>query len=196
MSEIRVVLVDDQHLVRAGLRALLERAPDITVVGEAGDGATGLAVVRTHRPDVVLMDVRMPGTDGLQATRQILADPTCPTKVIILTTFDLDHYVYEALNAGASGFLLKDVTPEQLVAAVRLVTAGDALLAPTITRRLVERFARPAAATEPYSVGRGAGSGGVLVRGPAPAQDFLPRVAPPRPRRLTPDSVRIRWMKP
>lgn len=141
MSEIRVVLVDDQHLVRAGLRALLERAPDITVVGEAGDGATGLAVVRTHRPDVVLMDVRMPGTDGLQATRQILADPALgAVQVIMLTTFDDDEYLFEAIRAGAAGFLLKDTDPEELVQGLRVVESGDALLSPGVTRTLISEF--------------------------------------------------------
>ncbi|HLU60010.1 MAG TPA: response regulator transcription factor [Pseudonocardia sp.] len=147
MSEIRVVLVDDQHLVRAGLRALLERAPDITVVGEAGDGATGLAVVRTHRPDVVLMDVRMPGTDGLQATRQILADPALgAVQVIMLTTFDDDEYLFEAIRAGAAGFLLKDTAPDALRDAVRVVAGGDALLSPAVTRRVLAAAARSTAA--------------------------------------------------
>src|SRR5690606_18092716 len=147
VSEIRVVLVDDQHLVRAGLRALLERAPDITVVGEAGDGATGLAVVRTHRPDVVLMDVRMPGTDGLQATRQILADPALgAVQVIMLTTFDDDEYLFEAIRAGAAGFLLKDTAPDALRDAVRVVAGGGALLSPAVTRRVLAAAARSTAA--------------------------------------------------
>lgn len=135
----RVVIVDDQALVRTGFRMILT-ADGIEVVGEASDGASAVAEVRRVKPDVVLMDIRMPTMDGLEATRRILASDDA-TRVIILTTFDLDQYVYGALSAGASGFLLKDVTPEQLVAAVRLVRAGDALLAPTITRRLVERFA-------------------------------------------------------
>jgi DNA-binding NarL/FixJ family response regulator len=135
----RVVIVDDQALVRSGFRMILT-ADGISVVGEAGDGAAAVAEVRRVKPDVVLMDIRMPAMDGLEATRKILSSDA-DTRVIILTTFDLDQYVYAALSAGASGFLLKDVTPEQLVAAVRLVRAGDALLAPTITRRLVERFA-------------------------------------------------------
>ncbi|TQM37003.1 response regulator transcription factor [Pseudonocardia cypriaca] len=147
VSEIRVVLVDDQHLVRAGLRALLERAPDIGVVGEAGDGATGVAVVRTHRPDVVLMDVRMPGTDGLQATRRILDDPALgDVQVIMLTTFDDDEYLFEAIRAGAAGFLLKDTAPDALRDAVRIVAGGDALLSPAVTRRVLEAAARSAAA--------------------------------------------------
>jgi DNA-binding NarL/FixJ family response regulator len=140
MSQPRVVIVDDQALVRAGF-AMILRASGIAVVGEAADGAAGVEVARETRPDVVLMDVRMPGMDGLTATQQIL-DSGLPTRVIILTTFDLDEYVYSGLRAGASGFLLKDVPPEQLVHAVRLVRDGDALLAPSITRRLVERFAR------------------------------------------------------
>jgi len=139
---IRVVLVDDQALVRTGFRMILN-ARGIEVVGEAGDGVEAVDAVHRLRPDVVLMDIRMPTMDGLEATRRILAEPT-NCRVLILTTFDLDRYVYAALAAGASGFLLKDVTPEHLAAAVRLVTTGDALLAPSITRRLVERFAIPA----------------------------------------------------
>ncbi|MEU4220745.1 response regulator transcription factor [Actinoplanes sp. NPDC026623] len=138
---LRVVLADDQALVRAGFRMILT-ADGIDVVGEAANGAEAVAAVRRTRPDVVLMDIRMPELDGLEATRRILADAGTGPRVIMLTTFDLDHYVYAALTAGASGFLLKDVTPEHLVAAVRLVRSGDALLAPAITRRLVERFAR------------------------------------------------------
>ncbi len=136
-----VVVADDQALVRGGFRMIL-RAAHIPVVAEAADGQQAVTAVLKHRPDVVLMDIRMPEMDGLEATRRILAAPAgrC-CRIIILTTFDLDHYVYAALTAGASGFLLKDVSPEQLVAAVRLVQAGDALLAPSITRRLVERFA-------------------------------------------------------
>ncbi|MFJ8478235.1 response regulator [Kitasatospora sp. NPDC094011] len=142
---IRVVVADDQALVRIGFRLILE-SEGIEVVAEAEDGEQAVAAVRRTRPDVVLMDIRMPGLDGLEATRRILADPsTRPPRIIMLTTFDLDHYVYAAMAAGASGFLLKDVTPEHLAAAVRLVRTGDALLAPAITRRLVERFARPAA---------------------------------------------------
>jgi DNA-binding NarL/FixJ family response regulator len=145
---IRVMIVDDEALVRAGLRMILESADDIEIVGEVGDGADAVIGVEKCRPDVVLMDIRMPGLDGLAATRKILAD--CPTtadgnpiRVIVLTTFDLDQYVYAALASGASGFLLKDVTPDHLVSAVRLVRTGDALLAPSITRRLVERYAAP-----------------------------------------------------
>jgi len=138
---LRVVIADDQALVRTGFRMILN-ARGIDVVGEAADGAEAVEAVRRLRPDVVLMDIRMPTMDGLEATRRILAEPT-ECRVVILTTFDLDSYVYAALAAGASGFLLKDVTPEHLAAAVRLVTTGDALLAPSITRRLVERFATP-----------------------------------------------------
>ncbi|WP_062438012.1 response regulator [Herbidospora daliensis] len=137
---LRAVIADDQALVRTGFRMILA-ADGIEVAAEAADGDEAVAAVRRTRPDVVLMDVRMPRTDGLEATRRITAAGG-DTRVLILTTYDLDHYVYAALAAGASGFLLKDVTPEHLVAAVRLVRSGDALLAPTITRRLVERFAR------------------------------------------------------
>ncbi|WP_084011146.1 response regulator transcription factor [Pseudofrankia sp. DC12] len=140
----RVVIADDQALVRSGFRMILA-ADGIDVVAEAADGGQAVDAVRRTRPDVVLMDIRMPDVDGLEATRRILCgrgpDTAGTPRVIILTTFDLDRYVYAALTAGASGFLLKDVSPEHLVAAVRLVRLGDALLAPTITRRLVERFA-------------------------------------------------------
>ena len=139
----RVVVADDQTLVRGGFRLILSSA-GIPVVAEAADGKEAVAAVLKHRPDVVLMDIRMPEMDGLEATRRILASrPGEQVRIIILTTFDLDQYVYAALAAGASGFLLKDVTPEHLIAAVRLVRSGDALLAPSITRRLVERFAGP-----------------------------------------------------
>ncbi|MEU4083971.1 response regulator transcription factor [Streptomyces aureus] len=140
---LRAVIADDQALVRTGFGMILA-ADGIEVTAEAADGAEAVDAVRRTRPDVVLMDIRMPGMDGIEATRRILGggpDGTDGTRVIILTTYDLDHYVYAALTAGASGFLLKDVTPEHLVAAVRLVRSGDALLAPTITRRLIERFA-------------------------------------------------------
>ena len=144
---LRVLIADDQALVRAGFRMILEAQPDLEVVAEAGDGEAAIRLAERTRPDVVLMDVRMPGLDGLAATRGLLArtDATAsPPRIIVLTTFDLDEYVYAALQAGATGFLLKDVTPEQLVAAVRTVSAGDALLAPSITRRLVERYAHSA----------------------------------------------------
>jgi DNA-binding NarL/FixJ family response regulator len=140
-AALRVVVADDQALVRAGFRMILT-ADGIEVVAEATTGVEAVDAVRRHRPDVVLMDIRMPDMDGLAATRQILAGAGEAPCIIMLTTFDLDQYVYAALTAGASGFLLKDVTPEQLVGAVRLVRAGDALLAPAITRRLVQRFAQ------------------------------------------------------
>ncbi|MFI6403304.1 response regulator [Streptomyces sp. NPDC050548] len=138
---LRAVIADDQALVRTGFGMILA-ADGIEVTAEAANGAEALAAVRRTRPDVVLMDIRMPQMDGIEATRRILADGPDGTRVIILTTYDLDHYVYAALTAGASGFLLKDVSPEHLVAAVRLVQSGDALLAPAITRRLIERFAQ------------------------------------------------------
>jgi DNA-binding NarL/FixJ family response regulator len=145
-----VVIADDQALVRSGFRMILGSG-GIPVLAEAADGAQAVAAVREHQPDVVLMDIRMPGMDGLEATRRILATPAHPDcRIIILTTFDLDQYVYAALTAGASGFLLKDVSPEQLIDAVRMVRSGDALLAPSITRRLVERFA--CAASPPPAV--------------------------------------------
>jgi DNA-binding NarL/FixJ family response regulator len=145
MSALRVVVADDQALVRSGFTMILAAA-GIEVVGDAPDGEAAIAAARRLRPDVVLMDIRMPGMDGLEATRRLLASGLTttagePTRVIILTTFDLDEYVYAALRAGASGFLLKDVTPDHLVHAVRLARDGDALLAPTITRRLIDRFA-------------------------------------------------------
>ena len=141
LAEPRVVIADDQALVRTGFRLILSEA-GIPVVAEAADGAEAVSAVLRHRPDVVLMDIRMPEMDGLEATRRIVATHSVSQcRIIILTTFDLDQYVYAALAAGASGFLLKHVSPEYLVSAVRLVRSGDALLAPSITRRLVERFA-------------------------------------------------------
>jgi DNA-binding NarL/FixJ family response regulator len=141
---IKVLVVDDQAMVRAGFSALLDGQPDLEVVGEAANGAEAVDLAAEKAPDVILMDVRMPVLDGLAATRQILAGATPgePPRVIMLTTFDLDEYVYDALRAGASGFLLKHSSPDELAAAVRVVAAGDALLAPSITRRLVEDFAR------------------------------------------------------
>lgn len=139
---IRVVLADDQVLLRAGLRALLDAEEGIEVVGEAGDGVEAVDVVGAARPDVVLMDIRMPGMDGLEATRRIVADPRLAgTRVIVLTTFDLDDYVFEAVRIGASGFLVKDTEPVELLRAVRAVAAGDALLSPGVTRRLIGEFA-------------------------------------------------------
>jgi DNA-binding NarL/FixJ family response regulator len=139
---IRVAIVDDQHLVREGLRALLERAEDITVVGEAGGAEPGLALVARERPDVVLMDVRMPGGDGITATRRIVGDPRLPgVQVIVLTTFDTDEHILDAVRAGAAGFLLKDTGPEDLREAVRIVARGDALLSPAVTRRVMRAAA-------------------------------------------------------
>lgn len=149
---IRVVLADDQALVRAGFRALLDATPDVVVVAEAEDGATAVQRVRQHVPDLVLMDIRMPGPDGLEATRAIVGDPALSaTKVVILTTFAEDDYIFEALRVGASGFLVKDTEPADLVTAVRTVHAGDALLSPAVTRRLIEEFAQRAA---PPRIGR------------------------------------------
>jgi DNA-binding NarL/FixJ family response regulator len=140
---IRLVVVDDEALVRRGLTLLLRLEPDMEVVGEAGDGAAAVALVRRERPDVVLMDIRMPGIDGLGATRALMAAPdTAATRVLILTTFDADEHVFAGLRAGASGFLLKDTPPDELLTAIRVVAGGDALLAPTVTRRLIEEFVR------------------------------------------------------
>jgi DNA-binding NarL/FixJ family response regulator len=139
---IRVALVDDQALVRAGFRALLDAEDDIAVIGEAADGEEAVRVVKAERPDVVLMDIRMPGTDGLEATRRIADDPAlAAVHVVILTTFELDDYVFEALRAGAAGFLVKDTEPADLVAGVRVVAGGDALLSPGVTRTLIAEFA-------------------------------------------------------
>jgi len=140
-SPIRVLVVDDQSMVRAGLRMLLAEEADIDVVAEAGDGVAAIAQAARFHPDVVLMDIRMPELDGLEATRRILA-ADASAKVLILTTFNLDDYVYEALRAGASGFVLKDEPPEQLIAAVRTVAAGDALLSPSVTRNVIAHFTR------------------------------------------------------
>ena len=137
----RVLLADDQELVRAGFRMILETQADIQVVGEAVDGVEAVAATRRLQPEVVLMDIRMPNLDGLQATKQLMAARS-GSRVVILTTFDLDEYVYQALAAGASGFLLKNAPPEQLISAVRVVAAGDALLAPSVTRRVIEQFTR------------------------------------------------------
>lgn len=148
---IRVLLADDQALVRAGFRALLDSAPDIEVVAEAADGEAAVRLARAARPDVVLMDIRMPGVDGLAAAGRILADPALEaTRVVILTTFDLDEYIFEALRAGASGFLVKDTEPGDLLRAVRVVHGGEALLSPGITRRLIADYARrPPSAPDP-----------------------------------------------
>jgi len=142
---LRIVIADDQALVRTGFRMILDDEDDMEVVADVGDGEAAVAAVRRTRPDIVLMDIRMPVMDGLEATRRVL-EGGADCRVIILTTFDIDEYVYAALRAGASGFLLKDVSHEQLVGSVRMVAAGDALLAPSITRRLIERFVAPAGA--------------------------------------------------
>ena len=139
---LRIVIADDQALVRAGFRMILEAHADLEVVAEAADGVQAVAACLRHRPDLVLMDVRMPEVDGIEATRRIAGMTPPAPRVLVLTTFDLDEYVFQALLAGAAGFLLKDVRPEHLVSAVRQVAEGDALLAPSITRRLIERFAR------------------------------------------------------
>ncbi len=139
-GHIRVLIADDQTLVRNGLRMVLEIEPDLELVGEAADGLEAVRLARDTEPDVVLMDVRMPTMDGIEATRRLLGGGPGPTRVLILTTFDLDEYVYEALHAGASGFVLKDIPPEELVEAIRVVARGDQLLAPTVTRRLIEAY--------------------------------------------------------
>ena len=148
---IRVFVVDDQALVRAGFRMILEAESDLVVAGEAADGEEAVARIGADPPDVVLMDVRMPGVDGIEATRRILCDPAhAGVRVIMLTTFDMDEYVYDALRAGASGFVLKDVPPEQLVDGIRAVHTGSSLLSPAITRRMIEaRLAQPVAGTAP-----------------------------------------------
>jgi DNA-binding NarL/FixJ family response regulator len=146
---IRVLIVDDERLVRTGLRMILESEPDITVVGEAQDGHEAIEVARRERPDVVLMDIRMPELDGLEAMRRILAGPGRTPRVIVLTTFDLDEYVYDALRGGASAFLLKDAPEDHLLAAIRVAADGGSLFAPSVTRRLVEAFNRGAPASAP-----------------------------------------------
>jgi DNA-binding NarL/FixJ family response regulator len=151
---IRVLIVDDQSLVRAGFRMILEAEGDVEVVGEASDGAEAIEAAAEHSPDVILMDVRMPNVDGLEATRRLLEGKSEGPRILILTTFDLDEYVWEALHAGASGFLLKDTPPEQLVDAIRVVASGDALLAPAITRRVIEEFvSRPPASARRQAPG-------------------------------------------
>jgi DNA-binding NarL/FixJ family response regulator len=146
---VRVLIADDQALVRTGFRKILESEPDLEVVGEAGDGAEAIERVTVLRPDVVLMDIRMPHVDGLEATRRLAGR----TRVLILTTFDIDEYVYEALRAGASGFLLKDAPADQLITGIRVVARGDSLLAPAVTRRLIEQFARrPLPSARPATV--------------------------------------------
>ncbi|MFB7592093.1 response regulator [Streptomyces sp. NPDC056169] len=178
---IRVLLVDDQPLVRAGLRVLMADSPDLAVVGEAGTGTEAVRLARDLRPDVVVMDVRMPGMDGIEATRLVTAGPDAP-RVLVLTTFDDDEYVYGALRSGASGFLVKDMALDDILAALRVVAAGDALIAPAVTRRLIEEFAaRPEPGPAPARsrpltgvtarerevltlVGRGLSNGEIAVR--------------------------------
>ena len=150
-EEIGIVVADDHEVVRAGFAALLDTQPDFTVLGTASDGAEAVLACRELKPDVVLMDVRMPGTDGIEATRRLLAGGGHVPRVLILTTFDLDEYVFDALRAGASGFLLKDATAERLFEAVRVVAAGEALLAPAVTRRLISEFTRIRPAAGPAS---------------------------------------------
>ena len=153
-ATVRIVVADDHQVVRAGFAGLLGTQPDFTVVGTAGDGAEAVRICGELRPDVVLMDVRMPGMDGIEATRQLAGQDGDAPRVLILTTFDLDEYVYDALCAGASGFLLKDVTAERLFEAVRVVAVGEALLAPTVTRRLISEFARQRPHAAAPSAGR------------------------------------------
>ncbi len=152
MNTVRVLIADDQALVRAGFKMILDAEDDLDVIGEAADGLEAVELARRLKPDVVLMDIRMPQLDGIEATRRVVAlDGAEPVRVLMLTTFDLNEYVYEALRAGASGFLLKDVPPEQLAAGIRVIAQGEALLAPSITKRLISEFASaaPAAATPP-----------------------------------------------
>lgn len=148
MNPIRVAIVDDQALIRAGLRMVVESQPDLSLVGEAADGAEAISLARAHHPDVMLLDIRMPTLDGIQALSGVLA-ASASTRLLMLTTFDIDDYVYRSLRAGASGFLLKDVAPEQIVAAIHTVAAGDVLLAPTVTRRLIESYVAHAPAEDP-----------------------------------------------
>ena len=176
---IRVLLADDQKLIRAGFRVLVEAAGDIEVVGEAVNGEQAVALARAERPDVILMDIRMPEVDGLEATRRIAADgELAAVKVVILTTFETDEYVYQALRAGAGGFLVKDAEPEELIHAVRVVARGDALLSPSVTRRLIATFASRAPVAGPVagpSVRKGT-TGGVCQRSgpdrPRPGRDL------------------------
>jgi len=159
---IRVVLADDQHLVRGGFRVLLSSEPDIEVVGEAADGAEAVDLVRRTRPDVVLMDIRMPGLDGIEATRQIVADDDlAEVKVVVVTTFELDEYVVDAIRAGAAGFLVKHTEPAELLRAVRVIAAGDALLSPSVTRTLISRFTDRTEGATGSTAGAGNGANAV-----------------------------------
>jgi DNA-binding NarL/FixJ family response regulator len=153
-GSIGVLIVDDQALVRAGFRMILEIEPDITVMGEAADGVQALEHAAQLRPDIVLMDVRMPNMDGIEATRRLLADRTTRSRVIVLTTFDVDEYVFDALQAGASGFLIKDARPELLVAGIRAVHSGESLLAPSVTRRMIESFLQRPSSTDTAALAR------------------------------------------
>jgi DNA-binding NarL/FixJ family response regulator len=193
---VRVVVADDQPLIRTGLRTMIDFADDLVLVGEAEDGEQAVELVRAHRPDVVLMDIRMPRLDGIGATRRITADPALAgVRVVVLTTFDADDYVHDAIRAGASGFLLKDSSPEDVLDAIRVVAGGDALLAPSVTRRLIEEIAaRPAADRPPPPqldaltdrerevlalVGRGLSNaeiGGALYVSPATAKTHVSHV--------------------
>jgi len=182
---IGIVVADDHQVVRAGFAALLGTQPDFTVLGTACDGAEAVAVCRAVNPDVVLMDVRMPGVDGIEATRQLVSGPGTVPKVLILTTFDLDEYVFDALRAGASGFLLKDVTAERLFDGVRVIAAGEALLAPGLTRRLISEFAR----LRPPP-----GPGGTVSGGSAPAaaaSTLAGGTVPPALSALTPRETEV-----
>jgi DNA-binding NarL/FixJ family response regulator len=169
---IRVLLADDQALIRAGFRVLLEAADDIEVIGEAVNGEQAVELARAERPDVILMDIRMPGTDGLAATSQIAAaEELAGVKVVILTTFETDEYVYQALRAGASGFLVKDAEPEELIRAVRVVHKGEALLSPSVTRRLIASLASRGPGVPGAAAGR-APAAGAQGKGPLPASDL------------------------
>lgn len=173
---IRVLIVDDHAMLRAGFRTILESQPDITVVAEAATGAEAIAAASSLHPDVITMDVQMPGMDGIEATRQIVADPTITAAIAIVTTFDRDDYLFAALDAGASGFLLKNAGPEDLVTAVRVLSAGDGMLAPEVTRRVVQRFARQA----PGAVsGSGSGSGSTHDGASAGSPPASPLSSPP-----------------
>jgi DNA-binding NarL/FixJ family response regulator len=188
-APVRIVVTDDHEVVRAGFAAMLDTQPDFTVVGIAADGASAVDVCRRVQPDVVLMDIRMPGVDGIEATRELLSFEH-PPKVLILTTFDLDEYVFDALRAGASGFLLKDVTAERLFEGVRVVAAGEALLAPAVTRRLIGEFARlrssPAA-----GAGSAGPAGSALFAGTAAGSAPVPAAVPLPLAALTPRETEV-----